>query len=47
MFSHQVASSDWKKSVYEDSGKEHLQQAEVDKNKNLKDEELWKESFVI
>ena len=38
VFSHQVISSDWKRSVYEDSGKEHLKQAEVDKKKIKKDE---------
>ena len=47
VFSHQICAEDWKKSYYEDSGREQLKQAEVDKKKDAKDEELWKESFLI
>ena len=47
VFSHKVISKDWRRSVYQDSGKQHLKQAEVDKKKFEKEEQLWKESFVI
>ena len=38
VFSHRVGNVDWKISAYEDSGKEHLKQAELDKKKFEKDE---------
>lgn len=47
VFSHRVNCSDWKKSVYEDSGQEHLRLAEEDRRKLQKDEELWKEVFLV
>jgi hypothetical protein len=37
VFSHKVNSSDWKKSIYEDSGREHLKLAEADRKKSQKD----------
>lgn len=47
MFSHQVEPRfDWTFSRYEDSGRELLKQAEMDKMKQ-KDEELWRETFPI
>lgn len=47
VFSHRVNCNDWKKSVYEDSGLEHLKLAETDRRKVQKDEELWKETFIV
>ena len=37
VFSHRVNCNDWKKSVYEDSGQEHLRLAEEDRRKFQKD----------
>lgn len=47
MFSHRVAGDNWKCSVYEDSGQEHMKVAEMDRMKLEKDVELWKESFLV
>ena len=38
VFSHNVSSSDWKKSAYENSAKDHIKQTEIEKKKLLKDE---------
>ena len=42
VFSHRIMNSDWKKGAYDNSGNEHKKQAELDKKKIEKDEELWK-----
>lgn len=47
VFSHKVNAADWKKNAYEDSGREHLKLAETDRLKMQKDEELWKEAFLV